>query len=168
MQTAQELKELLERTENIKPVGERNGVKIVSFSEQVDAATIDAMNNTGLDTIQFNPDGSVAGMPIKYAAVNLDSYYINRYKRVKDAYWIVTDYRAIKEQAGGSVYLRVLPAFVIKRDKDTNKLYLERVETISDTEFVSDFTHSLNRESMAEILPLLVNGVGVTTDDIEI
>lgn len=167
MQSVQELRELLDRAEKITPVKVENGIKIVSFENQRDAATMDAMNQTGLDTVQFNPDGTVARTPVKFAAVNLDSYYINRYKRVKDAYYVVNDYRAIREQADGSVYLKVIPAFVIKRNEQ-KQLYLEKVVTISDTEFVTDFVHSLNRESMAQILPLIVNGVGITTDDLAI
>lgn len=128
---------------------------------------MDSMNNTGLDTVQYNPDGSVARTPVKFAAVNLDNYYINRFKRVKDAYHIVVDYRSITEQASGSVYLKVIPAFVIKRNDD-KELYLEKVVTISDTEFIADFTQSLDRESMAQIVPLLVNGVGVSTSSLAI
>lgn len=162
-----ELRELIDRGDSIKPLKEENGIKIVSFEEQRDAATLDAMNNTGLDTVQYNRDGTVARTPVKYAAVNLDSYYINRYKRVKDAYYIVADYRAIKDQADGNIYLKQIPAYVIKRGDD-KKLFLEKVVTISDTEFVADYTHSLNREAMAQVLPLIVNGVGVTTDDLAI
>lgn len=167
MNSATELRDLIDRSENIKPIAESNGVKIVSFGEQRDAATMDAMNNTGLDTVQYNQDGTVARTPVKYAAVNLDSYYMNRFKRVKDAYHIVTDKRAIKEQASGSVYLKVIPAFVVKRNEDKD-LYLEKVVTISDIEFIADFTQSLDRESMAQIVPLLVNGVGVSTQSLAI
>lgn len=167
MNSATELRDLIDRSEKISPIAEHNGVKIVSFGEQRDAATMDSMNNTGLDTVQYNPDGSVARTPVKFAAVNLDNYYINRFKRVKDAYHIVVDYRSITEQASGSVYLKVIPAFVIKRNDD-KKLYLEKVVTISDTEFIADFTQSLDRESMAQIVPLLVNGVGVSTSSLAI
>lgn len=167
MQDVTELRDLIDRAQKIEPLKEENGVKIVTFEQQRDAATLDAMNKTGLDTVQYNPDGSVARTPVKFAAVNLDSYYINRYKRVKDAYYIVNDYRAIREQADGSVYLKVIPAYVIKRGDD-KQLYLEKVVTVSDTEFISDFTHSLSREAMAQIMPLIVNGVGVTTDDLAI
>lgn len=162
-----ELRDLIDRAEDIKPITETNGIRIVSFGEQRDAATIDAMNNTGLDTVQYNQDGTVARTPVKYAAVNPDSYFINRYKKVKESIYVITDYRAIREQADGNIYLKGLPAYVIKRNEE-KKLYLEKVVTVSDTEFVSDFTHILDRGAMAEILPLIVNGVGVTTDDLPI
>lgn len=162
-----ELRDMIDRAENIKPIKEVNGVKLVTFEEQRDAATLDAMNNTGLDTVQYNQDGSVARTPVKYAAINPDHYYINRYKKVKDSIYLVVDYRLITEQADGNVYLKTIPAFVIKRN-DEKKLFLEKVVTVSDTEFVSDFTHILGREAMAEILPLIANGVGVTMDDLPI
>lgn len=162
-----ELREMMDKVEKIKPVASVNGVGVVSFEEQRDAALLDKMENRGLDTVQYNPDGTVARTPVRFAAVNLDNYYINRYKRVKDSYYIVTDYRAIQDQATGSVYLKTLPAYVIKRDEN-KKLVLDRVVNVSDVEFVSDFTHSLNREAMAQIVPLLVSGVGVTSDDLAI
>lgn len=162
-----ELREMMDKVEKIKPVAFVNGVGVVSFEEQRDAALLDKMENRGLDTVQYNPDGTVARTPVRFAAVNLDNYYINRYKRVKDSYYIVTDYRAIRDQATGSVYLKTLPAYVIKRDEN-KKLVLDRVVNVSDVEFVSDFTHSLNREAMAQIVPLLVSGVGVTSDDLAI
>ena len=39
---------------------------------------------------------------------------------------------------------------------------------ISDTEFVADYIHKLNREAMEQIVPLIANGVGVTSDDLAI
>lgn len=161
------LQEIIDKTKDVKPVAEHNGVSIVSFEEQRDLAQLNKLENPGLETIQMNPDGTVARTPVRFAAVNLDNFYINRYKRVKDALYIVTDYRAIQEQSGGNIYAKQLAAFVVKRDAD-KKLILDKVVTVSDTEFIADFTHTLNREAMAQIMPLLVSGVGVTTDDLGI
>lgn len=164
-----ELKELIEKTENIKPVAVVNGVKVVEPSEQRDLAVMEKMvGGDTLGTIQMNPDGTVARTPLKYAAVNLDYYYINRYRRVKDAYYIVTDFRAIQEQQTGMVYAKQIPAFVVVRDKELGNLKIEKTVMVSDTEFVADYTHTLNREAMAQIVPLLANGVGVTMDDLAI
>lgn len=169
MNGASELKELIERTENIKPIAEVNGVKVVEPSEQRDLAVMEKMvGHETLGTIQMNPDGTVARTPVKYAAVNLDYYYINRYKKVKDSYYIVTDFRAIWEQSTGAVYAKQIPAFAIVRDKESGDLKVEKTVMVSDTEFVSDFTHTLKREAMAQIVPLLANGVGVTMDDLAI
>lgn len=162
-----DLREVLEKTKDVKPVAEHNGMEIVSFEQQRDMAQLYKMENRDLGLIKMNPDGTVARTPVKFAAVNLDNFYINRYKRVKDSLYIVTDYRAIQEQSSGSVYAKQLAAYVVKRDADKN-LVLDKVVTVSDTEFLSDFTHTLNRDAMAQIMPLLVSGVGVTTDDLGI
>lgn len=161
------LKEAIEKTENIKPVAVENGIPIVSFEEQRDMAVLEKMTSPGIGEMQFNPDGSVARTPVKAAAVNLDNYYINRYKKVKNTLLVVTDYRAIKEQSTGAIYVKQVPAYTIARDGEGN-LYLASVVNVSDSEFIADFTHTLNREAMQQIMPLLVNGVGVTADDLMI
>ena len=161
------LKEAIEKTEKIKPVAIQNGVPIVSFEEQRDLAVLEKMTSPGMGDLAFNPDGSIARTPVKAAAVNLDNYYINRYKKVKNTLLVVTDYRAIKEQSTGSVYLKQIPAYVIARDGE-GELYLSSVVNVSDNEFIADFTHTLNREAMSQIMPLLINGVGVTADDLMI
>lgn len=164
-----ELKDLIDKTDKIQPVTTVNGVQVVQFSEQRDLAQMEKMmGNDTLGTLQMNPDGTVARTPVKYAAVNMDYYYINRYKKVKDSYYIVTDFRAIQEQQTGTVYAKQIPAFVIVRDKETGSLKIDKTVMVSDTEFVADFTHMLNREAMAQIVPLLANGVGVTSDDLAI
>ena len=161
------LKEAIEKTENIKPVSVENGVPIVSFEEQRDLAVLEKMTNPGMGDLSFNPDGSIARTPVKAAAVNLDNYYINRYKKVKNTLLVVTDYRAIREQSSGSVYLKQIPAYTIARDGD-GELCLLSVVNVSDNEFITDFTHTLNREAMSQIMPLIVNGVGVTADGLTI
>lgn len=165
-----EANELYQRVQQIKPVAVINGVAVVEFSEQRDLATAEAVGGSGkLETLQMNPDGSVARTPVKHAAVNLDFYYINRYKKVKNSLYIVTDFRAIQEQQkDGVIYAKQLLAYVVTRDEATKALKLDKTVMISDAEFVSDYTHILNREAMAQIVPLLANGVGVTADDLGI
>lgn len=161
------LKELIEKTEKVQPITEMNGIPVVTFEEQRDLAQVDKLMNVDMGLLTFNPDGSVAETPTKYVAINLEHYYMNRFKRVGKSLYIVTDYRAISEQASGRVYLKQIPAFVITRDKEGN-LFLEKTVTISDTEFISDFTHILNREAMKTVMPLLVSGTGITSEDLAI
>lgn len=164
-----ELKDLMERAEQVRPVAEINGIKVVSFEQQRDLALLDYREGreNDLGTIQMNPDGTVARTPVKFAAVNLDLFYINRAKRVKDKLYVVTDSRAIREQSTGSVYLKQIPTFVIKRGEN-KELVLEKVVTVTDAEFVSEFTYILNQSAMAQILPLLTTGIGITTGDLGI
>lgn len=160
--SAAELRDLFDRVKSIEPLETVNGVKVVTFEEQRDAAVQDKMDNVELlDTIQFNPDGSVARTPTKYAAVSPERYFINRCKKVKDALYVVTDYRAIMDIPSGTIYQKQIPAFVIKRNEE-GKLTRERVVNITDDEFIADFTIVLDREAMEVIKPLCVTDVGVT------
>lgn len=161
------LKELIEKTEKVQPIAEANGIPVYTFEQQRDLAQVDKLMNVDMGLLTFNPDGSVAETPTKYVAINLEHYYINRFKRVGKSLYIVTDYRAISEQSSGRVYLKQIPAFVISRNKDGD-LYLEKTVTVSDDEFIADFTHILNREAMKTVLPLLVSGQGVTSEDLSI
>ena len=91
MSNVAELKELIEKTEAVKPIATVNGVKVVEPSEQRDFAVLEKMtDDETLGTLELNPDGSIARTPVKYAAVNPEYYFINRYKRVKDSLYVVT------------------------------------------------------------------------------
>lgn len=161
-----DLRTLIEKTKDVAPIAENNGVKIVSFEEQRDMAQLDIMEKPDLGLLRMNEDGTVAATPTRFAAVNTEMYYLNRYKKVKNSIYVVTDYRAIREQGTGRVYAKMIPAYVVTRGDQG--LYLEKVVNVSDSEFIADFTHTLNKESMKTVMPLLVSGVGVTQDDMPI
>ena len=165
------MKELYEKVDNIKPLAEKDGEVYVTFE---DAAVLNSYNadepNTGMQT--RNPDGTLASTGKTVHAVNPDYFFMNRYK-VKGKKMIIvsghtTDgYRCIKEQASGRVFLKVIPAFVIVRDAD-GKLALEKQTTISDVEFISEFTNKLDNKSMAEVLPLITVGADMSADSMPI
>lgn len=162
------LRELLEKTERIKPIGEFDGKQLVSIEDQRDMAELEfRTGKETLDTVQYTPEHTVARTPGKVVSVSPDRYFLNRFKKVKDALYVVRDYRAITEQSTGQVYLKAVPVYVIKRD-ETKKLVLDKVTTVSDVEFVADFTDELDREAMAMILPLIDTGVGVTKTNLPI
>lgn len=160
-----EMAELYARAEKVQPLAEKDGQKFVTFE---DAATLNSINaqepKTGMQT--RNADGSLASTGKTVHAVNPDYLFANRLK-VKGAkgnqrMWIVagctTDgYRCIKEQASGRVFLKTIPVYVIAKDAK-GKYFLEKVATVSDTEFISDYTDKLSNALMAKILPLIVNG----------
>lgn len=161
------LKEVLEKTQDVRPVAVNNGVKVVTFEEQRDLAQAAMLEGKSFAIVDYNDDGSVKRTPTQFAAVNLDHYYLNRYKKVRDRLYVVTDYRAITEQQSGVIYAKQIPAYVIKRDENKD-LQLEKMVTVSDDEFVADYTHTLNREAMKQVMPLLAAGVGIQADDISI
>lgn len=74
-------------------------------------------------------------------------------KKENDAYLIVTDYRAIKEQSSGQIYASSVQALVIKNKgkKGEEEMYLESIRNVSDTEFINDFTGELSNISMAKV-----------------
>lgn len=167
MSRKERMKELYEKVDNIRPLAEKDGQKFVTFE---DASVLNSFNaqepKTGMQT--RNKDGSLASTGKTVHAVNPEYFFANRYK-VKGKKMILvsghtTDgYRCIKEQASGRVYLKTIPAYVIARDSD-GKLFLEKQTVISDTEFISEFTNKLDNKSMAEILPLIVNGKDMSAD----
>lgn len=167
----QEIKELYEKVDKVKPLAEKDGQKFVTFE---DAAVLNSFNaqepKTGLQT--RNPGGTLASTGKTVHAVNPDYFFANRYK-VKSKKLIVvsghtTDgYRCIKEQASGKVFLKSIPAYVIVRDADGN-LVLEKQIVVSDSEFISEFTNKLDNKSMAEILPLIAQTNEITADSLPI
>lgn len=177
MATREEMRELFEKADAVKPLAEKDGAVYVTFE---DAATLNSINaydpkGTGMKT--YNADGSLASTGKTVHAINPDYFYMNRYRikgkagsremQVVSAH-TVDGFRCIKEQNTGRIFIKSIPCYVIVRDEN-GKLKLDRVITVSDTEFVSDFTNTLDKSAMAEILPLIVNyGVEVTADTMPI
>lgn len=166
------MKELLDKEEEIlqsRVIAEKEGALFVTFE---DAAVLNSVNaydpkGTGMKTL--NPDGTLASTGKKVHALNPDFFFLNRYKVKNKKLYVVSGhtvdgYRCIKEQPTGRVFIDNIPCYVIARDEDKN-LFLEKVITVGRSEFISDFTNILNRESMAEILPLIAeHGAEVTAD----
>lgn len=166
------LKELYEKVDNVVYLAEKDGQVYVDFE---DAATLNSFNaqepKTGLQT--RNADGTLASTGKRVHAVNPDYFFLNRYKLKNKKLYIVSGhtvdgYRCIREQASGRVFLKTIPVYVVSRDENRN-LVLEKVTTVSDTEFISDYTNKLDNKSMAEILPLLTEGgIDVTASSMPI
>ncbi len=159
--------DILYAAENVEPLAEKNGEKIVSFEDAAvlaNAEGFDPTPDTGTRT--YNADGTLARTRQRTSAINVDSYFENRYKtNSKKELMVVTDFRAIREQHLGRVYSKVIPCYVFTRDKDTGKLSLDKTTTISDTEFISGYTKKLSIDAMKEILPLIDNAPTVASGD---
>lgn len=148
------LREILDRAERVKPVAEINGKKIMSYEDLRDISTAEINEGGKINIVEFNPDGTPRNSMTRNVATNLEHFYINRFKTVDKEMFIVRDYRAISEQSTGRVYAKRIPCYVVKRN-EKGKLYLDRMVTVSDDEFIADFTHILDHKSMSEVLPLL-------------
>lgn len=171
------VKEIIDAAEAVTPIAEKDGRKIVTFEDAAALANMEGVEptpSTGQRT--FNPDGSIARTNRRTAAINPANYFANRYKTTAKRMKVVVDWRAIQEQSTGEIYIRNIPAYVFTREKteDTpegskGELVLIGVETISDSEFISDYTNTLNAEAMMQIAPLIADfGSDITASDMPI
>ncbi|EPH97917.1 hypothetical protein D922_00044 [Enterococcus faecalis 06-MB-DW-09] len=124
--------------------------KANALQEKVTGHVVDAGNP------QLAPDGyTYMATPTKNVATDLDQYFENRFRKVSEEddisiVEVVTDYRAIKEQASGQIYTTNVKVYEIEIKK--KKLSLKSVKLISDDEFVNGFKEKLNQKSMEKVL----------------
>lgn len=167
------MRELYDKADKIKPMAEKDGQVFVNFDEAATLNSLNAEEPHGTGMQMRNADGSIASTGKTVHAVNPDYFFANRYMVKGKKMHVVsghepTGYRCIKEQSTGHIFVKSIPVYVIARDEDKN-LVLEKVTTISDSEFISDFTKTLDHESMAKILPLITeHGNDMTADSMPI
>ena len=167
------MRSLYEKADKVRPYAEKDGQKFVSFEDASVLNSLNAEEPHGTGMQMRNADGSIASTGKTVHAVNPDYFFANRYMVKGKKMHVVsghepTGYRCIKEQSSGHIFVKSIPVYVIARDEDKN-LVLERVTTISDSEFISDFTKTLDHESMAKILPLITeHGNDMTADSMPI
>lgn len=159
--------DILNTAEKAQPIAMINGLPAYSFEDNAALASVDNINNKELGLTKFNPDGTPARTNTERVAINVGNFFINRYKATKKHLYVVNDFYCISEQASGKIPYAQVPCYVISRGED-GVLKLEKVTTVSDHEFLEDFTKSLDREAMMEILPLLVKDTGITQDKLPI
>lgn len=137
------------------------GTPIVSFEDQRDLGQDYIRNHVDYGLRKTNPDGSIARSNYHSAAVNMDWFYDNRYRVVEDRLQIVTaqtsdGWKAIRGASTGRVHSKQILAYVFRREGKS--LQFEKTVLVSDEEFITDFTHKLDKEAMKEILPLIPSG----------
>lgn len=171
--TREERKNLYDKYDSIKPMAEKDGQVYVTFDEASVMNSVHAEEGKGTGMQLRNPDGSLASTGKTVHAINPDYFFANRYKLKGKKLHVVSGhdtigYRCIKEQSSGHIYIKTIPCYIIARN-DKGELVLEKQTTISDTEFISDFTNTLDHKSMAEILPLITeHGNEMTADSMPI
>lgn len=151
------IKEYLEKAEQVKPIAERNGRKIVTFEDQRNLATASNINKEHVGGLEWNKDGSLARTKGTTAAVNPEYMFANRYKKVKNKYYVVTDFRAIEGLETNSVPYRHITASQIGEFE--GRVVCEKIVIISDEDFAKDFTRKLDFASMVKVLEA-INDVG--------
>lgn len=181
MATKSEMLEMLEEEREIRAnriIAEKDGEVYVDFHDASVLNSAEAYEPQGTGIQERNADGSIASTGKRIHAINPDFYFMNRYKvkifGKKHKMYVVSGhtpdgFRLIREQSNGRCHIKTIPVAVISRDAETGKLVFEKMDTITEQEFISEFTKTLDNKSMAEILPLIVNqGVGMTADTMPI
>lgn len=161
------IKEILERAETAQPIAKNNDKDIVSFDDYRNLATVANMNGEDLGGVMFNPDGSMARTKCTMAAVNLDDFYANKFKKVKNKYYVVTDLMAIREveRTGQAPYQHINGFLIGEKD---GQVVCEKPVIISAEDFIADFTHTLDHASMAIVLDAISKiGVDAGTEKLE-
>ncbi len=161
-----DIREYLNKAEEVEPIAEIGGRKIMSFEDQRNIATAQNINGEDLGGLKFNPDGTLARTKGDTAAVNLDSFYSNRYRKVKNKYYIVTDLMAIDGAQRGQMPYTSVTAYVIAQVD--GKIVCEKRVPVSDKDFIADYTHTLDHASMKLVLNAIAEaGVEREADKLE-
>lgn len=157
--------EILRKAEDVTPIAEKGGRQIMSFDDQMALATkenMESMTNKAmgkkdgdLGSLKWNPDGSLARTRGNTASVNLDSFYNNRFKKIKNKYYVVVDKLAIAGLRDNKVPYPHIEAYLIGENE--GKIVCEKKVTISDKDFVADYTHKLDHASMKMVLEAIAD-----------
>lgn len=174
MTKRERMRNLYEKADSIKPLAEKDNEVWVTFEDAAVLNSLEAEEPSGTGMQTRNADGTIASTGKRVHAINPDYFFLNRYKVKGKKLHVVSGhepvgYRCIREQSKGRTFVKNIPCYVFSRDTETKNLVLEKVVTISDNEFIADFTNTLDHQSMAELLPLITSyGNGVTADSMPI
>ena len=173
MSKQEQMRELFEKADKVQPMAEKDGQVYVNFDEAATLNNIHSFEGGGTGLQMRNRDGSLASTGKRVHAINPDYFFSNRYKKKGKTLMVVsgqepTGFRCIQEQETGHIHIKTIKCYVFTRD-DSGAIVLDKVSTVSDAEFISDFTHTLTNKSMAEILPLITaHGEDMSADDMPI
>ena len=166
--------ELFDKADKVKPMAEKDGQVFVTFDEASTLNSLNMMNEAKTGMQLRNRDGSLASTGKTVHAINPDYFFLNRYKKKNKTTLLVVSgheevgYRCIREQETGKIHIKTIPCYVFVRT-DSGELKIDKVATVSDTEFISDFTNTLTHKAFAELLPLITSyGEEMTADEMPI
>lgn len=167
----------LDKAKQVKPIAERNGVKIVATQDAKDAMAgelLDPTEDLGVRTL--NSDGSIARSRTIISQISTSMIYDNRFKKQGtkgvgyDEVWVVPalDPKGFRAVIQG-MEDKNIPVYRISKSKDEpHDFILVGKTTVDYQKFHSEFTHKLSEESMKKIIPLFaLESDDITNDDIE-
>lgn len=174
MTKKEELRELFDKADKIRPMAEEDGEVYVTFEEAAVLNSVNAMEGKGTGMQVRDKNGNIVSTGKTVHAMNPDKFFDNRYKTKGKKMYVVSGhepvgYYCIKEQDTGRCRTKSIPCYVIARNEATNKLEIEKLITVSESEFLSDYTHRLSNKAFAQLLPLITSyGTDLTVDDMPI
>lgn len=175
MSKRDQMRELFDKADKVKPIIEKDGQVYVSFEDAAVLNSINSYEGKGTGMQVRNKDGSLASTGKTVHAISPDRFFDNRYKKKNKTTMLVVSghdndgYRCIKEQEKGNIFIRNVPCYVFVRDAESGELRLDKVITVSDSEFISDFTNRLSNKAFAELLPMIIAfGSDLSVDDMPI
>lgn len=174
MKNANRYKELFDKADKVEPMAEKDGQVFVTFDEASTLNSLNMLNEADTGMQLRNRDGSIASTGKTVHAINPEYFFLNRYKKKNKTTLLVvsghepTGYRCIKEQETGKIHIKTIPVYVFVRTDD-GELKIDKVATVSDSEFISEFTNTLTHKAFAELLPLITSyGNDMTADEMPI
>lgn len=178
-----QMKALLDDADNVKTIAKIDGKDVMNFQDiqKVNRAELAVGDDEDLGDRNVNSDGlTYASSHVKRTAIDPDVYFSNRYKREVERietpgkkeldpptvtehvrYLVVTDYRAIQEQASGALYKANIVAYVVEKVK--GKLEITGQELVAEQDFINNFGRTLKNEDMAQIAGAMKK-VGATAE----
>lgn len=165
------LEKTLHQANNAEVLGNVNGTPLVSFDDYRALAERDLRSGVDKGQRTTNPDGSFARTRSKYAAINPENLYANRYRVKTNKLFIATSYpsdndtyRAIRSQNTGRISTAHVPVYIFAREKD-GSLVLERKATVSADEFIGTFTLAVSTKDMHDIIAPLIDSYRNTSTE---
>lgn len=150
---------------DVKPIASVNGKNVYTFADAVKVNNKERAEEVYEGKVDFGNRVTREGglcytsTQTHSVAVNPENYFLNRYRKTKKdekttVYELVTDYRAIREQASGRVYTNNIVVEIVENSK-TGIKYIGK-KNISDSEFINEFKNSLNQESFEKIASVIL------------
>lgn len=158
-QVKKSMAQLLEEVENAKPVIEVNGRPIYRENDAVALTEYEVDQQlTGREEIDIshrivNSDGSYARGNYKNVIMP-NGLFENRYRKDGKFINVVTDFRAIQDQASGKIYTDNIVVHVIGRGAGGRPVY-KHSDVIDSKTFIKDYKRKLSDEAMQTLFSII-------------
>lgn len=158
----------------IKPIFVRGGKPVYGIREYAEMTDLDAEilktggeMNLAEKVPTFGQNGAMLRTPRTSYATNLSIVFDNRVKvdtwedengKEQQVYIFVVDQGALLKQKTGRIGQDTVPAYVVGKKKgNTKALEVKEVVILSEKEFLSDYTASMDIDVMDEVMEVINN-----------